>query len=101
MLGDADTVEPRMRDRTSHERHLAHPRKSKVRDVLSAAVQEAIVFLAAKPYAHPGLAQSSGLRRGRASNAPHNATLTPALPAQRGFHTLRCIIHVHSAHVFA
>ncbi len=38
---------------TSDERHLAHSRKTKVRDVLPAAVQEAIVLLAAKPYAPP------------------------------------------------
>jgi hypothetical protein len=98
MLRDADAGEPRMRHRAPDKRHLAHPRKTKIRDVLSAAMQEAIVFLAAQPDTNPGLAQSSSLRLSAASNAPHNATLAPAPRTQRRFRSLRCIIHDHAAH---
>ena len=62
MLGDADAGEPGMRDRAADERHLAHPGKAQVADVLAAAVEEAVIFLAAQSGPDAGLAQSSGLR---------------------------------------
>ena len=58
MIGNTNAGEARMRHGAAHERHIAHARKTDVADVLAAAVQEAVILLAAQPRADGLLGQS-------------------------------------------